>query len=358
MKKQSDGVNKKMDRKSNNQFLKACRREKTDFTPVWLMRQAGRYMEEYRKIRSKVDFLTMCKTPDLAAEVTLQPINRIGVDAAIIFADILLPLEPMGIKLEFAKDEGPVISNPVRTNEDINALRNINTDEELSFLPEAIRIVKRELNGKVPLIGFSGAPFTLVSYIIEGGGSKNYLEAKKMMYNTPDMWHRLMDKISNVIINYLLAQIKAGADVIQLFDSWVGCLSKEDYCQYVLPHSRKIIENIKKEQNVPLIHFGTNTATLLQSMKEAGGDVIGMDWRINLDVGWEKIGFDKAVQGNLDPVVLLSNPAVIEKRVKDILKRAGGRSGHIFNLGHGILPETPVDNVIALVDMVHNLSGK
>ena len=343
---------------TNNQFLKACRKEKTDYTPVWLMRQAGRYMEEYRKIRSKVDFLTMCKTPDLAAEVTLQPINRIGVDAAIIFADILLPLEPMGIKLEFAKNEGPVINNPIRTNEDVNALQLINTDEELPFLPETIRIVKQELNGKVPLIGFSGAPFTLASYIIEGGSSKNYIHAKKMMYNEPETWNRLMGKISDVIINYLLAQIKAGAETVQLFDSWVGCLSTEDYRQYVLPHSKKIIENIKKEINIPVIHFGTNTTTLLQSMKEAGGDVIGLDWRINLDEGWEKIGFDKAVQGNLDPLVLLSNPAEIEKRVKDILKRADGRPGHIFNLGHGILPQTPVDNVIALVEMVHNFSGK
>tara|TARA_B100000959_G_scaffold191506_1_gene200215 strand:+ start:1029 stop:1976 length:948 start_codon:yes stop_codon:yes gene_type:complete len=315
-------------------------------------------MEEYRKIRSKVDFLTMCKTPDLAAEVTLQPINRIGVDAAIIFADILLPLEPMGIKLEFAKNEGPVINNPIRTNEDVNALRLINTDEELPFLPETIRIVKQELNGKVPLIGFSGAPFTLASYIIEGGSSKNYIHAKKMMYNKPKTWNRLMGKISDVIINYLLAQIKAGAETVQLFDSWVGCLSTEDYRQYVLPHSKNIIENIKKEINIPVIHFGTNTTTLLQSMKEAGGDVIGLDWRINLDEGWEKIGFDKAVQGNLDPLVLLSNPTEIEKRVKDILKRADGRPGHIFNLGHGILPQTPVDNVIALVEMVHNFSGK
>ena len=342
----------------NDQFLKACRKEKTDFTPIWLMRQAGRYMEEYRKIRSKIDFLTMCKTPDLAAEVTLQPINRIGVDAAIIFADILLPLEPMGIKLEFAKNEGPVINNPIRTNEDVNALRHINTDEDLPFLPEAIRIVKQELNGKIPLIGFSGAPFTLASYIIEGGGSRNYIHAKKMMYKEPERWNRLMDKISSVIINYLLAQVKAGAEAVQLFDSWVGCLSTEDYRQYVLPHSKKVIKNIKKEENVPVIHFGTNTTTLLQSMTEAGGDVIGMDWRINLDEGWGKIGFDRAVQGNLDPVVLLSNPIEIEKRVKYILKRAGGRPGHIFNLGHGILPETPVDNVIALVDMVHDLTGK
>ncbi len=342
----------------NDQFLKACRREKTDYTPVWLMRQAGRYLKEYRKIRSKVDFLTMCKTPDLAAEVTLQPIDIIGVDAAIIFADILLPLEPMGINLEFAKNEGPVINNPVRSSNDVDALRHINTDEELPFLPEAIRIVKKELNGKVPLIGFSGAPFTLASYIIEGGGSRNYIHAKKMMYTEPETWNKLMDKISTVIINYLLAQINAGAETVQLFDSWVGCLSVKDYQQYVLPHSKKIIDGIKKEGNVPIIHFGTNTTTLLPSMKKAGGDVLGLDWRINLDEGWEKIGFDTSVQGNIDPVILFSNPELIEDRVKDILKRAGGRPGHIFNLGHGILPETPVDNVKALVNMVHELSAK
>lgn len=341
----------------NTQFLKACRMEKTDYTPIWLMRQAGRYLKEYREIRSKVDFLTMCKTPDLVAEVTLQPINRIGVDAAIIFADILLPLEKMGIKLEFAKNNGPVIHNPVRTSKDIDALRNINTEEELPFLPEAIRMVKKELNGRVPLIGFSGAPFTLASYMIEGGHSRNYLIAKQMMYNEPEMWHRLLDKISDVIIDYLRAQIKAGAEAVQLFDSWVGCLSTGDYCQYVLPHSKKVLDSIKGE-GVPLIHFGTNTATLLSSMREAGGDVIGLDWRINLDEGWEKVGFDRAVQGNIDPIILFSNPVEIEKKVKDILKRAGGRPGHIFNLGHGILPETPVDNVIAFVDMVHNLSEK
>lgn len=331
--------------------------EKTDYTPIWLMRQAGRYLKEYREIRAKVDFLTMCKTPDLVAEVTLQPIDRIGVDAAIIFADILLPLEKMGINLEFSKNDGPVIHNPVRSQKDIDALQIINVEEELPFLPEAIRMVKQELNGRVPLIGFSGAPFTLASYMIEGGHSRNYLIAKKMMYNEPDMWHRLLDKLSAVIINYLKAQIKAGAEAVQLFDSWVGCLSTEDYRQYVLQHSKKIIDSIK-EEGVPLIHFGTNTTTLLQAMREAGGDVIGLDWRINLDEGWKKVGFDRGVQGNLDPTILFSNPAEIEKRVKDILQRAGGRPGHIFNLGHGILPETPVDNVIAFVDMVHNLSKK
>ena len=321
------------------------------------MRQAGRYLKEYREIRSKIDFLGMCKRPDLVTEVTLQPVDIIGVDAAIIFADILLPLEKMGIHLEFAKNDGPVIHNPVRTAKDIEALQAIHTDEDLPFLPEAIRMVKKELNGRVPLIGFSGAPFTLASYMIEGGHSRNYLNAKMMMYNEPELWHRLMDKISIVIINYLKAQIKAGADVVQLFDSWVGCLSDEDYRKFILPHSKKVIDGIKGEE-VPLIHFGANTAMLLSSMRDAGGDVIGVDWRINLDEGWEKIGFDRAVQGNLDPTLLFSNPQEIEKKVKDILKRAGGRPGHIFNLGHGILPTTPVDNVKALIDLVHNLSAK
>ena len=343
--------------KKNDQFLRACRGKPTDYTPIWLMRQAGRYMAEYRKIREKYDFLSMCKNPEIAAEVTMQPVNRMDIDAAIIFADILLPLEGMGINLEFAKNEGPVIHNPVRTAKDVEALRVINAEEDTPFVLEAIRLVKKELNGSIPLIGFSGAPFTLASYIIEGGGSKNYVLTKTMMYNEPEVWNRLMDTISDVIINYLRAQIHAGAQVVQLFDSWVGCLSTEDYRQYVFAYSKKVIESLKNE-DVPVIHFGTGSATLLPSMREAGGDVIGVDWRINLDEGWEKIGFDKSVQGNLDPVVLFSNRKVIEKKVRDILKRADGRPGHIFNLGHGIIVGTPVDTVIALVEMVHELSSK
>lgn len=314
-------------------------------------------MAEYRKIRKKYDFLSMCKTPEIAAEVTMQPVNRLNIDAAIIFADILLPLEGMGIDLEFTKSGGPVIHNPVRTVEDVDALRVINAQEDTPFVLEAIRIVRKELNNSIPLIGFSGAPFTLASYMIEGGGSKNYVMTKTMMYNEPDVWNKLMDKISDVIIDYLRAQIHSGAQVVQLFDSWVGCLSTEDYRQYVLPHSKKVIDGLRDE-GVPVIHFATGATTLLVSMREAGGDVIGIDWRINLDEGWKKIGFDKPVQGNLDPVVLFSNRKEIEKRVKDILKRAGNRPGHIFNLGHGIIVDTPVDNVVALVDMVHELSGK
>lgn len=341
----------------NDQLLKACRGEATDYTPVWLMRQAGRYMEEYRKIRENYDFLSMCKTPEIAAEVTLQPVKKLGVDAAIIFADILLPLEGMGIELEFAKNEGPVIHNPIRTAKDVDALRVARAEEDTPFVLEAIRIVTKELNGSIPLIGFSGAPFTLASYAIEGGWSRNYVSTKTMMLTQPNLWDRLMDKMVNVIIDYLKAQIHAGAQVVQLFDSWAGCLSTEDYRRYVLPYSRKVLESIRYEQT-PVIHFATDSATLLPSMREAGGDVIGIDWRINLDEGWKRIGFDKAIQGNLDPVVLFSNRSEIKKRVKDILERAGGRPGHIFNLGHGVIVGTPVDNVIALVDMVHELSSK
>lgn len=341
----------------NDNFLRACRREATDYTPIWLMRQAGRYMAEYRKLREKADFLTVCKTPELAAEVTMQPINAFNLDAAIIFADILLPVEGMGIKLEFQEKKGPIIHNPVRSRKDIDALRIIDAERDIPYLPKAIKIVKQELNNKIPLIGFSAAPFTLASYIIEGGHSRNYLETKQMFYNEPAMWNNLMTKIVDVLIIYLKAQVRAGVDVIQLFDSWVGCLSTGDYREYVMPHSKRLIDEIKKE-GLPIIHFGTDTATLLTSMKEAGGDVIGVDWRINLDEAWNMLGHDVAVQGNIDPLILFSNEKEIEKGVKDILNRAEGRAGHIFNLGHGILPRTPVDNVAFLIDTVHNLSRK
>jgi uroporphyrinogen decarboxylase len=341
----------------NNQFIKACKREKTDYTPVWLMRQAGRYMEEYRKIRSRHSFLTMCKTPELAAEVTLQPIRKFALDAAIIFADILLPLEGMGIKLEFAHNEGPVIHNPVRNNSDVNSIRLIEPESDVPFLMEAIKIVRKELNGKIPLIGFSGAPFTLASYIIEGGHSRNYINTKSLMYNSPSLWHTLMDKISKVIISYLKAQVDAGAQVVQLFDSWVGCLSPYDYEKFVAPYSKQVIDGIKTD-SVPVIHFGTDSSNILELMKKAGGDVIGVDWRIGLDVAWKRLGYDVAIQGNLDPVVLFATPKEIKKRVKDILDKANGRKGHIFNLGHGILPNTPVENVKILIDAVHKYSKK
>lgn len=339
----------------NSQFLRACRREKTDYTPVWLMRQAGRYMQEYREIRNKYSFLTMCKTPELAAEVTLQPVKKLGVDAAIIFADILLPIEGMGIKLEFANNEGPVIHNPVRNRSDIDSLRLIEPERDTPFVIEAIKLTRRELNGTVPLIGFSGAPFTLASYLIEGGHSKNYICTKSLMYNDPSSWHILMDKISRVVISYLKAQAAAGAEALQLFDSWVGCLSPADYKEFAAPYSKQVIDGLKSE-TVPVIHFGTDSSNILEIMKNAGGDVIGIDWRIELDAAWKRLGYDVSIQGNLDPVVLFASPDEIKKRVKYILKKAGGRTGHIFNLGHGILPQTPVDNVITLVEAVHKYS--
>jgi uroporphyrinogen decarboxylase len=337
-------------------FLMACRREPAPYTPIWLMRQAGRYMKEYRALRKKYSFLEMCKNPRLAAEVTLQPIGQFQVDAAIIFADILLPLEPMGIELEFAKDEGPVFQHPIREMEQVERLRIIEPEEDLPFLMEAIRIVRKDLDGRIPLIGFAGAPFTLASYIIEGGHSKNYTLTKGMMYQGRPAWDRLMEKLAEVLIRYLNAQIQAGAQALQLFDSWVGCLSPTDYETYVLPYSRKVIEGIDK--SVPLIHFATTSSTLLERMKQAGGDVIGIDWRVDLGEAWSRIGYDVAIQGNLDPVILLSSVDLIEKEVKRILQSAEGRPGHIFNLGHGILPNTPVDNVAALVDMVHEYGAR
>ena len=340
----------------NDRFLKACRREPVDCTPVWFMRQAGRYMAEYRALRAKHSMLELCKTPELAAQVTMQPIDRFPLDAAIIFADILLPLEPMGLNLEFAEGEGPVIHNPVRTQADVERLKVIDGDE-LEYVAEAIRQARRALNGRVPLIGFAGAPFTLASYAIEGGSSRNYLLTKQMMYSEPKIWHQLMDKFARVITGYLRRQIKAGAQVIQLFDSWVGCLSIGDYEEYVMPHVQLIFEGLKRE-GVPMIHFGTGTSAMLRQMRKAGGDVIGVDWRIHLDEAWAMVGHDVAVQGNLDPLVLYAPLPEIERRVADILRRAGGRPGHIFNLGHGILPTTPIEHVAAAIDMVHKLSQR
>jgi uroporphyrinogen decarboxylase len=339
----------------NQEFLKACRREEVEFTPVWLMRQAGRYIPEYMAIRSKHSFLEMCKNPEVAAEVTLQPVDMFGVDAAILFADILLPLEGMGINLEFAKDEGPVIHNPVRTQKDVDNLRIIDADEATPYVMETVRILRRELVNKVPLIGFSGAPFTLASYMIEGGGSKTYHNCKRMMYEAPEVWHALMTKISEVVVRYLRAQIAAGAQAVQVFDSWVGCLAPDDYKQFVLPHSKYVMTALKAE-GVPVIHFANNGATLLNMVKEAGGDVIGLDWRLDLGEAWEQLGYDVAVQGNMDPFALFAPDAVIEKKVKHILAKAAKRPGHIFNLGHGINKETSVDKVQCLVNAVHKYS--
>ena len=335
----------------NERFLRACRRKPVDVTPVWFMRQAGRYMPEYRLIREKYSLLEICYQPELAAEVTLQPVRALGVDAAILFADILLPVIPLGLGLEFATGEGPVIGKPVRTMEDVAAMRPVHAETDLGYVLEAIRILRGELNG-TPLIGFCGAPFTVASYMIEGGSSREFLKTKMMMYSAPETWHALMEKLSGVLSEYLVAQIRAGAQAVQVFDSWVGTLSPQDYENFVLPYSQRVLA-AARAQNVPVIHFGTNTTTLLPLMKRAGGDVIGLDWRIPLDDGWALLGGDIAVQGNLDPAVLFAPLSEIKTRVHDILRRADGRPGHIFNLGHGILQHTPVENVKAIVEMVH-----
>ncbi len=337
-------------------FLRACRREPVDRTPVWMMRQAGRYLAEYREIRAQHSFLEMCRTPELAAEVTVQPLRRFDFDAAIIFADILLPLPGMGIDLTFAAGEGPVIGNPVRTEADVRALTPLTPEEDVPFLAEAIRLVRREIEGRAPLIGFSGAPFTLASYVLEGGGSKNFVATKTLMYAQPHVWHLFMDKVADVIVSYLRYQIAAGVQAVQLFDSWVGILSPGDYREYVLPYSQRVIASLG--DSVPVIHFGTDTATLLPLLREAGGDVYGVDWRLSLADAWEMIGPDAGVQGNLDPIVLFAPPEVIESRVQAVLDSAGARAGHIFNLGHGVLPSTPPDHVGVMVEAVHRLSAR
>jgi len=340
----------------NHPFLAACRREKTPYTPVWLMRQAGRYMEEYRELRAKFSFLDLCKRPDLAAEITVTPVERLGVDAAILFADILLLLEPMGVGLEYTKEDGPMIQRPVRTGPDVDRLLEFAPEKAFPFVFETVRKSCAALNGKVPLIGFSGAPFTLASYLIEGGGSRNYLHTKHLIYSDPGAWSALMERLSRAIVGYLNGQIAAGAQAVQLFDSWVGCLSPDDYQQYVLPHTRATIEGLTP--GTPVINFSTGTAGLLKLIRAAGGDIIGVDWRVNLDEAWEQVGFDVGIQGNLDPVALFAPPDEIRRRVREILRRAGGRPGHIFNLGHGVLPNTPVDHVIAMVQAVHELSAR
>ena len=341
---------------TNDRFLKACRRESVDRTPVWFMRQAGRYMAEYQRIRAKHSILDVCKIPDLAAEVTLQPIERFDLDAAIIFADILLPLEPMGLQLTFKEEQGPVIFNPVRHEDDVARLRHIEPDA-FRFSFDAVSLTKKALDGRVPLIGFAGAPFTLASYAIEGGSSRNYLNTKQMMFGRPDQWHALLRKLSDVVVTYLENQVRAGVDAIQIFDSWVGCLSPADYEEYVLPHVKSVIDRLKPE-GIPIIYFGTGTSTLLPLMRSAGSDVLGLDWHVELDEAWARVGFDVAVQGNLDPVVLFAPLPEIERRIKDILDRAGNRAGHIFNLGHGILPKTPVDHVEAAIGFVRQYSTR
>lgn len=343
---------------ANSRFLKACRGELTDATPIWLMRQAGRYMAEYRALREKYSILEIIKTPELACEVTLQPLNAFDLDAGIIFADILPPLEGMGLSLEFIKGEGPVIHNPIRSKLDVDRLLTPPPEEALHFTLDAIRLTRQELDGRgIPLIGFSGAPFTLASYAIEGGGSRNHDKVKSFMMSENPTWHRLMSIFSDVVGHYMLAQAQAGAHVLQIFDSWVGALSPADYQAHVLPYTKQAIQ-IARQSDAPIIHFGTNTAGMLDLMRDTGADVIGVDWRIDLDKAWAEIGHHIPVQGNLDPIALFAPPSELEKRAQKVLDQAEGRAGHIFNLGHGILPETPIDNVKRLVDFVHEYTSR
>jgi uroporphyrinogen decarboxylase len=319
------------------------------------MRQAGRYMPEYRKLRKQHTLLEICKTPELAAEVTVTAAERLGVDAAIIFADLLLPLEVMGVAFEFIAGDGPKIDTPLR---DANAIAQLKTDRaaELDYVAESVRIVARHFGSRLPVIGFCGAPFTLASYMIEGGGSRHYIHTKRLMHGDPDAWDELMRRIARVLSQYARQQVSAGADALQVFDSWVGCLSPDDYVRFVLPHTKALIGELKAT-GVPVIYFGTDTATLLPAMKQTRAEVIGVDWRMPIDDAFEMLGDNFAVQGNLDPVALFNSEQEVRRQVREVLDRAAGRIGHIFNLGHGILPETPVENVIALVDEVHSYSA-
>lgn len=335
---------------SAGRFLDACRRRATDVRPVWFMRQAGRYLKPYRDIRAKHTILEICKNPELAATVTLQPVEILDVDAAIIFADLLLPVEPMGLKLEFVSGEGPLIENAITEPEDIDDISTARTDD-LGYVGEAIQAATRMLAGKVPVIGFVGAPFTLASYMIEGGASKTFLKTKRLMYSAETMWRRLMGKLVDVLGDFARIQVGAGARAIQVFDSWVGALSPDDYVRYVQPYSRALIERIRTA-GVPVIHFGTGTGGFFRELHAAGGDVLGVDWRCNIDQVWMDIGYRSAIQGNLDPVALFAPLPELRTKVIDLLRRTGTRPGHIINLGHGILPETPVDNVKAVVQIV------
>jgi uroporphyrinogen decarboxylase len=335
-------------------FLKACRGEQTDYTPVWLMRQAGRYLPQYMAVRKKVTFLELCKTPELAAEVTIQPIDYLNADAAILFSDILTPVEPMGLKLDFVP--GPVFENPVRTEADIDALRIPVMEEDVPYVLETIRILRREFEGRVPLIGFGGAPFTLACYMVEGKGSKDFAQIKRMMYGAPELFAKLMGKITEMDREYLNAQIKAGAQAIQIFDTWGGIVSPLDYEKYILPYTQKLINGL--DRSVPIIHFVKGAGTMLDIVAKAGSDVMGLDWHVNLDKARDIIGPKIAVQGNLDPTVLYAPKVHIEREVKRILDENAGRPGHIFNLGHGILPTVDPEHARFMVECVHKHSGK
>ena len=341
---------------NDSPFMKACRGEPTDFTPIWLMRQAGRYMPEYRAIREKKSFLDLCKDPDLCSEIMITAVKRLGVDAAIIFSDLLPILEPMGLDLEYGSGEGPMIHNPVRQASDVDRVFELESLDTLHFVTETVRQTRRDLSTSIPLIGFAGAPFTLASYMIEGGASRNYLNTKTLMYRDKGAWQALMERLVRAITLYLNAQIAAGVQCVQLFDSWVGCLGSEDYRYYILPHMQEIIRGV--QQGVPVISFATGNPALLPWIAEGGSAVVGVDWRMRLDDAWHVVGADRAIQGNLDPAVLLADRSEIRRRAKDLLDQAAGRPGHIFNLGHGVLQQTPVDNVVALIEMVHEISQR
>lgn len=339
-----------------SRFLRACRREPVDATPVWLMRQAGRYMKEYRELRARVPFLELCKNPDLVSEITVTAAEKIGADAAIIFADLLLIVEPLGFGLAYDSGDGPVVTPALRETADLERLREVRLEEPLGYFFDAIRRTRADLNPRLPLIGFAGAPFTLASYLIEGGASKNFRNTKTLMYRDPGAWRALLERLARSLAAYVNGQIAAGVQAVQVFDSWAGCLGPADYREYVLPHTRLLMKEITP--GTPIIHFGTGTAMLLEAMREAGGDVIGLDWRVELDEAWARVGYGAGVQGNLDPAALYGGQAFIRRQAERILKQAAGRPGHIFNLGHGILPDTPFENVTALVEMVHELSNK
>lgn len=341
----------------NDTFLRACRGEGVDYTPIWIMRQAGRYLPQYQKVRAKVDFLTLCKTPELAAEVTLQPVDILGVDAAILFSDILIPVEAMGMKLRFLERKGPVLNRPIRTERALKRLKQIEPEEDIPFVLDTIKILRKALRRKVPLIGFAGAPFTLATYMIEGGSSKNFLNTKTMMLSELQLFHNLMDKITGATETYLSAQIKAGVQAVQMFDSWAGALAPDDYRAFSLPYVKRIINNLRP-LGVPIIYFVNNCGGLLELARTSGADVIGIDWRVDIGKAITRLGREVSVQGNLDPVALFSDEKVLERKVQDILKKGRRARGHVFNLGHGILPQTPPDMARALVEMVHELSSK
>jgi uroporphyrinogen decarboxylase len=338
-------------------FLRACRREPTGTTPIWFMRQAGRALPEYRALKERYSLLEITRQPELCAQVTLQPVRRLGVDAAILYADIMSPLAAIGVELEIVEGKGPVIASPVRTQADLAALRPLDPEADVPEVRETIRMLRSALDPLgVPLIGFAGAPFTLASYLVEGKPTRDFATTKRLMYSEPALWHDLMDRLASLVIGYAQIQIAAGAQAFQVFDSWIGALSPRDYARYVQPHVRRIFAALAADgASVPLIHFGTGTATLLELMAEAGGDVIGLDWRVLLDDGWLRVGGPErvAVQGNLDPAMLLAPWEVVQAEAEDVLRRAGARAGHIFNLGHGILPQTPVETLERLVAFIH-----